>query len=354
MQIRKIITRALTVASTAALLLTAQSAHAAYLEPLGDGTRYGCGVAENERTVFEVIEGVQSKLKNGKVQRLIERNSRGNRSKRKLAQDLRKCLRGKLRISNACEIVAPASEDRLSARIVDGRLCDGTVSPVVVVETYLGGSLLHKCSGVVVSPQVVLTSAHCQYVAGTDLYADSAVVRTPSGETSTQYLGFMDAARKPKPAYAWYDIGYVAFEAPLSGVTAVAVIEPDAPAQSGEKAIIAGWGRDENGVSDDLIAGFTTISGVEPESISTIFHRLPGESGTCQGDSGGPLLVKRGDAWVVAGVISYGADNCGREYTYSYTNILHPVLYDFLADSTCTFITEPSGCPFPFPSWLSE
>jgi hypothetical protein len=161
------------------LLLLPRLGLAHYLDPLGDGTTFGCGVAEHARTVFLVSgNGSRTKLPKKRVLALVERLKRGNGAKKKLACDLKKCLAGGIKSVNACDEVAPEPAGQTKTKIVQGRLCAQAPSAVVRVTTFINGEEDQHCTGVVLTPQIVLTAAHCLYTG--DEGATSASVTTSS------------------------------------------------------------------------------------------------------------------------------------------------------------------------------
>jgi hypothetical protein len=98
------------------------------------------------------------------------------------------------------------------------------------------------------------------------------------------------------------DIGVVITAQDLSVSVMPLLLSRDA--RVGETAVIAGWGKDENGNGTTLRAGTTTIS-----TVGTFFLQSDSStmtSGVCSGDSGGPLLLLEGGVWAIAGVISAG------------------------------------------------
>jgi hypothetical protein len=183
--------------------------------------------------------------------------------------------------------------------------------------------------------------------------ADRVVISVGETEHSTPYVGFLDAARQSKPQFEYYDIGYAVFDEPISNVNPVGIISRSDPIKSGERVVVAGYGKDETGVQGELIAGYTKLDQVGEAFMTTRFRGLPGESTTCSGDSGGAVLVERAGRWMLAGIISYGPFACGPTPLadpvnhYGHTNFYHEPLYNFLADSTCTQLVSETGCPLP-------
>jgi V8-like Glu-specific endopeptidase len=329
-----------------------REASAQYLDPIGTSIKYGCGVADNAKQVFSVSKtGMRKKLTKKQVAKLIVANQNGSKTKRKFAADLKKCIRGKLPSTNACDVLDNKERGAMSALVVQGRLCTVDDSPIVPVSTYAGAQLIDECSGVMISHRVLLTAAHCMYTGpGGETTADRVTIRVGEAEYSASYVGFPDAARKAKPQYEFYDIGFAVFDEPIPGITPVGIVSRDAPIKSGERVVVAGYGKDETGLKGDLIAGFSSLDQVGEAFMTTHYKALPGESASCSGDSGGALLVNRNGSWVLAGIISYGPLSCGPAPVadpvnhYGHANFYYEPLYNLLSDSTCF---EGTGCPLP-------
>ena len=46
-----------------------------------------------------------------------------------------------------------------------------------------------------------------------------------------------------------------------------------------------------------------------------------GQSGSCKGDSGGPLVCREGNAWILRGIVSWGARGCNTKYYSVFTRV---------------------------------
>lgn len=201
---------------------------------------------------------------------------------------------------------APASNEttaHVTNAITAGVDDDADESSIWIVAK-IGGSTGY-CSGVVVSPHVVLTAAHCSSLEGTYSvflgadYNDAAAKALP-----TNYVPV--AERRPHPKYDAKrntdDIGVL--------VTSEAI--PRAPARINREAIgkedvgrpvrVVGHGQTDGGTNKTYgrrHAGTTALT--EYDETSLTFAGLPG---VCFFDSGGPTFMARGGRDVVVGIHS--------------------------------------------------
>src|SRR5439155_22859511 len=78
------------------------------------------------------------------------------------------------------------------------------------------------------------------------------------------------------------DVGIVVTTQDLNRIPIRLLVSRDA--RVGEQAVLAGWGKDENGNGTILRAGTTTITGVNSTLLQTQFGAT--NSSVCSGDSG--------------------------------------------------------------------
>jgi secreted trypsin-like serine protease len=174
---------------------------------------------------------------------------------------------------------------------------------VVAVLKNLPDGKTGLCSGTMLSPNKVLTAAHClEGAASIDiLYSvttDYLVsVTASSWSIHPEFTGFSGGDIRN-------DIGII--HSPVSlPVPNLPILTSRAP-EAGDKASIFGYGATSGGTSIDgkLRAGAMTLSGVDSNSIFANYDASL--SNVCSGDSGGPLLFQVGNQQSIIGTTSYG------------------------------------------------
>lgn len=184
------------------------------------------------------------------------------------------------------------------------------------------------CSGTLITPEVVITAAHCL-----DDARGGKTFKTASPDTVAVYFGdgaAFDADPIVYPVsqtliHPGYDrnalvndIALMRLAIPNNDVTPVAHLPANLPIQVGETTNFAGFGYDENGdfgvklQVDSVIEGLgCSVSGCYGGSDpATQFSYSQPDYGPCSGDSGGPAFVYRGGTPYVGGLTSYGDANC--------------------------------------------
>lgn len=228
--------------------------------------------------------------------------------------------------------------------------CPGTVEEALIngasVESYLGlserearavvkvtndgGEGAPVCSGAFVTPDWVVTAAHC-------LVIESAKVIVPGGDGEPAGVFRVEEG----VAHPSLDVALLRVEAPDDELEPIplGLLAPDGRAVTvGDVVEIAGYGRTEAGAPGELRFLAEPVVAVEDESL--LVSGL-GASGACEGDSGGPLVVRDGNGRpVVAGVLTSGAASCVERDRY----VRLDGIRSWLEETTGGFSVDEAPC----------
>jgi secreted trypsin-like serine protease len=217
----------------------------------------------------------------------------------------------------------------VAAKIANGTPCEGlNKSPVVVVLKNMPDGRTGFCSGTMLSPNKVLTAAHCLEGAGSIDILFGTVTEKFAYVTASSWNIHPSFTRNSNGTLV-NDIGIVHSPIPLP-VPNLPILASSTP-QVGSKASIFGYGI-TSGAADDLgklRAGAMTIAGVDSNNIYANYEAS--SSNVCSGDSGGPLLLQVGNQQAIIGTTSYGNSvNCSVGELSVFMNIQSPSMQSFI------------------------
>lgn len=189
------------------------------------------------------------------------------------------------------------------AKIANGTNCtDLNKSPVVmVIKNYPDGSA-GICTGTMISPNKVLTAAHClEGASSMDVLLGISATKL-AYVTSYSWKIHPNFSRAANGALS-SDVGVIS--TPVALPLPTVPILSSSPVQAGQKAIIFGYGS--TGTAEDygqLRSGVMKVAAVDDGRIFANY--AAGTSNVCSGDSGGPLFIQVGNQLTIGGTTSYG------------------------------------------------
>uniref|UniRef100_A0A182QDV6 trypsin n=1 Tax=Anopheles farauti TaxID=69004 RepID=A0A182QDV6_9DIPT len=209
----------------------------------------------------------------------------------------------------ASGLVAPKRQ------IVGGFPVDISEIPYQVLLRHNGSAL---CGGSIISPDWILTAAHCVH----HLTSDRLTIR--AGSSFKTWGGVIRQVSRivVHPNYVHStkesDCALLELEEPLvlndSTIMTIDMPEQDEedPVQ-GSRAIVSGWGRTKNRLESNLILRATFLPIVSRNNCRRVYGSnsitdrmlcagfIDGGHDSCQGDSGGPLVVDD----LLVGIVSF-------------------------------------------------
>eukprot|EP00092_Neocalanus_flemingeri_P094562 GFUD01120258.1.p1 GENE.GFUD01120258.1~~GFUD01120258.1.p1 ORF type:complete len:425 (+),score=86.26 GFUD01120258.1:209-1483(+) len=223
------------------------------------------------------------------------------------------------------------------------------------------------CGGALVSGQHVITAAHCD--ASQSGFSLSSVIMGQTDISAPLQLPGLEVdvdkvVRHPqfrRNPVAEMDIAIIKLVQPVTFtdmIRPICLFSPDIEEVEDpvNGLIVAGWGRTERKRSSELLQ-FTFLDAVPMNECQAVYGvagkegklgaiteleilksqlcaQGTGATDSCTGDSGGPLMAQVGSTWYLAGVVSFGTQQCDSSLPGVYTRVSH--FYSWIQNTMLT------------------
>lgn len=224
----------------------------------------------------------------------------------------------------------------LGNRIVGGTNAKPGAWPWQVTMDYKGhAEKPHWCGGSIVSPQWVVSAAHC-FAYGDDPNQYTIVAGDHDLNGKEGYEQNIPIEKIIKhPSYAPhqnedYDLALIKLQSPLTYNRRVRpVCLPKFDFGVGTQCFVTGWGHTKEGGDIPQILQQAKVPLISRDSCQSAYQDLSytisprmrcagyakGGIDACQGDSGGPLVCSKNKKWYLIGAVSWGI-GCARKGRY--------------------------------------
>ncbi|XP_045451876.1 brachyurin-like [Melitaea cinxia] len=197
------------------------------------------------------------------------------------------------------------------------------------------------CGASLVSPNRLLTAAHCWYDGRNQAWRLTVVLGSHLLYSGGTRIMTSDVVVHPVwfPLLVRNDIAVIRLPSNVQfsdtiGPVALPLGDLSTQLFQGETAVASGFGitQDGGGIGDDHFLSYVSMDILSPTECTlafplqaksaTLCTRTTGGTSTCRGDSGGPLVVRRNGNSVLVGITSFGlAFGCQLGYPAAFIRV---------------------------------
>jgi secreted trypsin-like serine protease len=259
----------------------------------------------------------------------------------------------------ACTSAEPSiaeSYEEIDSTIINGQTDNGHPA-VAFLEMRIirpdGKEGFGTCSATLVTPDTLLTAAHCvvpqpgggRIVGAVAVFGTTALPSTPPEKVFDVKKMVAHPKYNPTGVIGDFDVAVIQLErpAPVAPIKVARTIGN----LTGKTVVHVGWGASIAKSINDKSGGGTKRSVSLPitQQSSKLLRTGNGKSGLCNGDSGGPALLPTGGGDVVVGVHSYvdDAQRCAKNGFSARADLY----VDFLGPFMASAFVDLAGAPPP-------